>query len=67
MNPSLQMQLCEPLVFTYMAIIVAFINIYQNNQFAKGNWPEKKMLTSLLDNKTIVCDDQLFSFFQNLI
>ena len=50
-----------------MAIIVAFIDIYENNQFAKGNWPEKKMLTSLLDNKTIVCDDQLFSFFQNLI
>ena len=47
---------------TYMAIIVAFINI-----FAKGNWLEKKMLNSLLDNKTIICDEQLFSFFQNLI
>ena len=52
---------------TYMAIIVAFINIYENNLFAKGNWLEKKMLNSLLDNKTIICDEQLFSFFQNLI
>ena len=49
-----------------MAIIVAFINIYENNLFAKGNWLEKKMLNSLLDNKTIICDEQLFSFFQNL-
>ena len=52
---------------TYMAIIVAFINIYENNLFAKGNWLEKKKLNSLLDNKTIICDEQLFSFFQNLI
>ena len=48
----------------YMAIIVAFINIYENNLFAKGNWLEKKMLNSLLDNKTSICDEQLFSFFK---
>ena len=49
-------------------IIVAFINICEHNRFAKGNWIEEKtILASLLDNKTIICDEQLFCFFLSLI
>ena len=49
-------------------IIVTFINICEHNRFAKGNWIEEKtILASLLDNKAIICDEQLFFFFESLI
>ena len=54
---------------TNMTIIVAFINIYEHNRFVNCNWKEKKILASLLDNKAIICNEQVFCFFSksNLI
>ena len=53
-----------------MTITVAFINVCEHNRFPNDNWIEKKnCLPSLLDNKAIICDEQLFYFFSksNLI
>ena len=48
-------------------IVVAFINIYEHNRFAKGKWREKKILAILWDNETIIFNEQLFCFFLSLI
>ena len=64
------MQLSEPLVFVQFVLEshtwLSSLHC-ERNLFAKGNYGEKQMLTSLLDNKAIICDEQLFSFFSTLI
>ena len=44
-------------------VIVAFINIYEHNIFAKGKWIEKRILAISLDNKAIIFMNGYPAFF----